>query len=644
MPFARTRDSQRVTFRTVGIARATRIAAVVTAGLLAACSGSGGGADGTSAPACADGSAEYASTFAGIEQRIFEQRGCTQSVCHGSGAAGGLELTPGVAYANLFERPALTSKLKLVAPGDNDRSYLWLKLAAATRPGSVSINGAPMPNGLAPLSEDELELVRLWIYSGAPETGTVIGTEKLLGACLPPPEPLIIEPLDPPGAGEGIQFEMPAFRLPASREIEYCFATYEDFSDQVPEQFRDASGQYFRFDATELRQDPQSHHLILWYARANLDPAFDLNDPSFGGWSCVDGEREGETCDPTDRTACGSGKCAAAIRDTFACIGYGPQSSTGRGINITVGGAQQAQDRTDYSPGVFAQIPMKGVFYWNSHAFNLTAKDTRMHARINYLFAQEQLYPIRAGGILTPGSIFQMTGIPPYSADTVCSQFTFEQGARVFELSSHTHKRGKRFWITAPDGSQLYENATYNDPNVTRFDPPLAFDAAGPAERTVRYCATFNNGVADDGSPDPESVTRASRIPASARAAGIGVCKPIACAAGRIGEPCNGEDDDAACDSSPGAGDGSCDACPLTGGESTENEMFLMLGSYYVDPTVAGGPASVAAVDGRGRALVSEMLPPPVSACRGPHPAGVVMSGDPEVAHAGHAGHGGHGH
>ena len=81
--------------------------------------------------------------------------------------------------------------------------------------------------------------------------------------------------------------------------------------------------------------------------------------------------------------------------------------------------------------------------------------------------------------------------------------------------------------------------------------------------------------IAEDGAPDPETVTRASRMPDRAS------CKPVACAAGRIGEPCEGEDDDATCDSSPGAGDGPCDACAITAGVTTENEMFLMLGWYY---------------------------------------------------------------
>jgi len=49
------------------------------------------------APACADGKTSFDSTFAAIQQVIFERHGCTQQVCHGSAAQGGLDLSPAVA-------------------------------------------------------------------------------------------------------------------------------------------------------------------------------------------------------------------------------------------------------------------------------------------------------------------------------------------------------------------------------------------------------------------------------------------------------------------------------------------------------------------------------------------------------------------
>ena len=54
---------------------------------------------------------------------------------------------------------------------------------------------------------------------------------------------------------------------------------------------------------------------------------------------------------------------------------------------------------------------------------------------------------------------------------------------------------------------------------------------------------------------------------------------------GKVGAPCSGNDDaerNASCDSTAGAGDGVCDACILIGGVTTEDEMFLLLGSFFV--------------------------------------------------------------
>ena len=55
---------------------------------------------------CSNGT--YPSTFALIEKAIFENQGCTNSVCHGAALAGGLDLRPGHAYDNLIDVDAQT--------------------------------------------------------------------------------------------------------------------------------------------------------------------------------------------------------------------------------------------------------------------------------------------------------------------------------------------------------------------------------------------------------------------------------------------------------------------------------------------------------------------------------------------------------
>jgi hypothetical protein len=451
--------------------------------------------------------------------------------------------------------------------------------------------------------------VRLWIYNGAPETGTVAGTEALLKACLPAPKPILIEPLPAPAPGEGVQLVMPPWPLEAHSEHELCFATYYDITAQVPKEFQDPSGTMFRFSGQELRQDPQSHHLIL----NRYFGTGDVHDPAFGQWTCRGGAQEGQACEPTDLGSCGAGICASELRKSFACIGFGP--ANGGQAFASIGGAQKAQASLAYAGGVFAQVPMKGILFWNSHAFNLTGEDTTMHARLNYYFARAQQYPIQP--IFNIGAIFAASAAP-YTTQTVCSDQPLPQGAHLFQLSSHTHKRGKDFTVTAPDGSPLYQSFVYNDPAERVFDPPLVFDSPDPAQRVLHYCSLYNNGVAADGSPDPETVTRASRVPPQGFQ-----CFPSACTAGKIGAACFG--DDRRCDSSRGAGDGVCDACAITGGESTENEMFILIGSYFLPP--AGGVTS--AVAGQpARSLVTETILPPAVTCS-----------SSESGHAGHAGH-----
>jgi hypothetical protein len=523
------------------------------------------------APGC-NATRSFSSTFEGIQEVIFERHGCTQSVCHGSSAQGGLDLRPELAYANLVEAPSTASALPRVLPGDQTRSFLWQKLAAATRPETISIAGSPMPNGRAALSEDELELIRLWIYSGAPETATVIGSERLLDACLPEPEPIPIIPLDPPSPEDGVQLVMPEWTLPAGSEHEVCFASYYDLTEVVPDEFKDPSGTQFAANTMELRQDPQSHHLILNYAFVASE---ELHHPSFGAWTCVGGDRSGDPCEPTDLGGCGTGSCASEPQATFACADYGPRKG-GPGVSFDpIGGAQEAQALQEAFAGLYYWLPLKGVLYWNSHAFNLTTKDHPMNGRLNYLFARDRRYPDQF--IFNIDAIFAANA-EPFTKQVVCSTQVLPEGARLYSLSSHTHKRGEHFWVDLSDGTRVFENFVYNDPIDRRFDPPLAFDSPHAADRTLHYCAQYNNGVAEDGSPDPEAVTRRSRTPQSA----LAPCDPVACATGKIGARCAGVGDDATCDSSPGAGDGWCDACRITGGESTENEMFILIGNYFV--------------------------------------------------------------
>ncbi len=524
-------------------------------------------------PACAD---SFESTFEAIQAQVFERHGCTNDACHGAAVSGGLDLRPGVAWRNLVDAPSTGSTYRRVSPGSANFSYLYLKLLAATQealPGGATISGAPMPSGLPALSDDELEAIRKWIEVGASETGVVgdnvdgssdtIGA--LLGACLPDATPISVEPLAAPDPALGVQFEMPPFVLEPASEVEVCFASYYDYTDIVPDEYKTPDGESFYINFSSVRGDPHSHHFVLTHSGLG---ASHLDDPSFGAWSCRNGPRRGEACDPIDRDSCGGGLCASRPQNSVACIGYGPAAAAIDVATGSLGGPSRE--------GYFAVRPLKGILYWNSHAFNLTTKPHELNTRMNLMFSSER----RLRGELATDShaIYIAAGQAPFTEQMYCSTHVVPRGVEMFRMVSHTHKRGGRFWVEDPSGEQIYESFVYSDPVVQDYDPPIVYDSPNAAERTLTYCAVYNNGVKLDGSPDPRTVTKLSSMPARTS------CRPVACTAGRVGAPCSGAADDGACDSSPGAGDGVCDACPITSGVTTENEMFIIIPFYGVEP------------------------------------------------------------
>lgn len=630
----------------------------------------------------------FSSTYELIQRAVFENKGCTNQVCHGEARAGGLDLRSDASYDALIDVASpIVPGWKRVVPGRRDLSLLFINLAAKTLPEQYRAPLRPMPlDPLPALSRDELEAIRRWIEAGAPRTGVVAGTGELLNACLPPPEPIAIKPLDPPPPGQGVQIRMPPYTLAPHSERETCFVSYYDVSDQVPLEFRGPSGDTFRYKRNEIRQDPLSHHLIVSLYTGRTPP----NDPAWGPFACRGGDKEGTPCDPTDLAFCGEGICSTTPVNSIACIGFGPEDLNLGLASSGFTGTQETASEFSFPVGVYREVPIRGMIIWNSHAFNLTDKPGLLRAWLNFEFAppEEQVTPSLQ--IFDTRTIFKMTSVPPFQTKEVCSHYTIPRFARLFELSSHAHKRMKRwrtfegefacqggpangqacsplgYDFTSPDVCQgypckafkrqrsgdcnedgqvvvselvkavrialekdavrdcvdadlnddahvtvdeilhgvssvlagvppaierdpheslLYVSLIYNDPVVLNFDPPRKYDAVSESERTFTYCALYDNGFTD-----PREVKRQStspRPPAPIPGVG-GPCQvPTHCVEGKVGAPCSGNNQrqrNASCDSSAGSGDGLCDACPLTGGVTTEDEMFILMGQYYIAP------------------------------------------------------------
>jgi hypothetical protein len=87
-------------------------------------------------------------------------------MCHIAGAAqGGLDLYTNL-WAAVVNVKSTQSALKLVEPGDPEKSYLFLKLTSAYL--TVGGSGGPMPLPPGQLDAGQMELIRAWIAQGAP--------------------------------------------------------------------------------------------------------------------------------------------------------------------------------------------------------------------------------------------------------------------------------------------------------------------------------------------------------------------------------------------------------------------------------------------------------------------------------------------
>ena len=474
-----------------------------------------------------------------------------------------------VAWENLVGQPATGSPWLLVDPGNAVDSYMWRKLYAKVYPGSVDINGSPMPANGGALSPDHLDAWRSWINTGASRTDTNPQTEALLKTCGTSSDDLA--PLPAPKRNAGVQFILPSWHLAAGVEREVCFARYYDLTGSVPRKFLSNDGERFRVDGYAIRQNTQSHHMAL----SSYSGPFDTDHPTFGQWSCMGGAQDRQPCDPKNEDACGEGHCISEIVDSPGCIGFGPPGDPDQAEINSGLLTQTAYEERRFPDQVFSEFPIKGIQYINWHAFNLNSEEILIDGAVNLTFSSRgtsQLIEISSGTVIDP--------IPAYTTAVQCHSWEAPQGAHVFEITPHTHRFGRHVWVETSDGTRLLESRSYSDPTRVIFDPPLILDDTNPANRTLTICANYNNGVDEQGNPDPTTVKRYSRQTPNAL---IGRCEPTHCWSGRVGATCGGIGRHEDCNTAPDSNDGLCDACTLSGGVSTEDEMLLLLGAYWLD-------------------------------------------------------------
>ncbi len=529
---------------------------------------------------------------------------------------------------------------------------------------------------------------------------------------IPIPDP---PPVDGLGDSTGFQVRQPPWPLPANTqdeqgEDEICMSTYYDLTgtDLIPDWAKVPCPDFFQYRkrcsnstaaepvlCTEdaecgtgatcvafrnttnptsqcilwhkqvLYQDPQSHHSIVHVYTGGAD----ADDPGWGTWTykLEPGDpdyasKNGQPCEPkqVDPALGYNPGCSGSVVSSVACIGYGPDDNSqfsfaGGGGNFPqISGSQEPFYSQEFEDGVFAILPAAGVVGWNSHAFNLTPTPSTMAQYLNFEYARPEDQEHFVRGIFQADSIFAQS-VPPFETREVCATQTLPQGARLFQLSSHTHLRGVQWRTWGPpntpcqakcpghpgndtcvfgglfcgcevagtcsdDGqyceadawctsgtcnflpfcdelgypradAPLYFSTDYSDPLQLDLRPALKLESPTVEDRTLLFCSVYDNGSTEDSPP----VKRWSESPVPPDINALGFSVPGSALEPALGGPCHFTK--LACLDGPQKGQicgiydnpdgfcgapGLCDACPVHGGVTTNDEMFILLGNFYL--------------------------------------------------------------
>jgi hypothetical protein len=118
-------------------------------------------------------------TFDRIQKQVFNTS-CAVSGCHDSQSqTGGMLLEVGASYTQIVGvTPNNVAAQGLgwdrITPNDPEMSFLYHKITGDLGAGL----GSRMPLGRPALAANLIEIIRLWIVAGAPETGWVPGTDS----------------------------------------------------------------------------------------------------------------------------------------------------------------------------------------------------------------------------------------------------------------------------------------------------------------------------------------------------------------------------------------------------------------------------------------------------------------------------------
>ncbi len=362
--------------------------------------------------------------------------------------AGNLDLsgTPAQVYARLFEQDptnpeALSKNYKLIDAGYPDRSFLYRKINDELYAESIMspAEGNTMPSYQNPLSDQEKEIIRQWIYFGAPTSGTVVDKATIDSYYTNGGLPRVAPPPAPP-AGEGFQLHLGSIFLSPGEEREYIYK-YELQNDEAIE-----------IQKVEAVMNSASHHFLFFKFNEGEDADEDEGLEEVTTLSTITGDAIAITND----TKMIGGWAYDKLFELPANTGYSWEDSLVLKFNYHV---------KNYDP---SQI-MPADVYVNIYTQPVGTAEKEMRSTF-------ELYNPGAF-VIFPGEqtfTWNLTNLPDAGS---------EDSIRLWSIAAHTHSYGTDFdvYLRNPDGSkgaQIYEgfsnfDHTFNQGYYSYDEPPL---------------------------------------------------------------------------------------------------------------------------------------------------------------------------
>ncbi|MFO0616786.1 MAG: hypothetical protein U0414_29600 [Polyangiaceae bacterium] len=260
--------------------------------------------------------------------------------------------------------------------------------------------------------------------------------------------------LDPPKAGEGVQFAMTT-TIPAGTEAEHCTFVRAPADADLWVQ-RD-----------EVRFTQGSHHVLLYQTPYTEIPT----------------QREDGT--PVDTSG------------VFDCS---DGATNGFRITKLIGGSQNAEGDSllAFPAGVAMRVEAGAVLLLNVHYVNASAQDLKPEVRMN-------LYTVPQASVVTEGDVLflynPLIAVGANASSRARMRCPVHHDITLANVQSHMHKRGVGYGAQVDQAAPFYESATWANVPVQVFEPGLVVHAGSKLD----YHCDYENQEARDVFQGPRS-------------------------------------------------------------------------------------------------------------------------------------------